>query len=136
MINTRSNGRGAGVGFSNERPVGRSGPVLVPPADVVETAPEFLGCLDLSGVRPEAVDVRVEAGRLLVTAERRAPDTHTSGQLRSAERVRGWFERVFELPSSVDVTRVEARHQNGTLTVTLPKIERAQPRIIDVEIAH
>ena len=49
------------------------------------------------------------------------------------ERSYGVFERAFALPSSVDVDQIEARYDNGMLTVTLPKAERARPRQIEVK---
>jgi HSP20 family molecular chaperone IbpA len=42
------------------------------------------------------------------------------------------FFRQFQLPEEVDTTRIEAQLRNGMLTVTLPRLERAQPRRIEV----
>jgi HSP20 family protein len=42
------------------------------------------------------------------------------------------FERSFVLPTTVDPEKVEAEVVNGLLTITLPKVERAKPREIQV----
>ena len=41
--------------------------------------------------------------------------------------------RRFPLPASIDPQNIRARYDNGVLTVTLPKSERAKPRQIPVE---
>ncbi|MGH7674645.1 MAG: Hsp20/alpha crystallin family protein [Gemmatimonadales bacterium] len=49
-------------------------------------------------------------------------------------RVRA-FERTFTLPATADAERIKASYENGVLTVTLPKVEKAKPRQIQVEVA-
>lgn len=44
-------------------------------------------------------------------------------------------ERTFTLPATVDAANIKAQYQNGVLTVTLPKVEKAKPRQIQVEVA-
>ena len=46
------------------------------------------------------------------------------------ERAYGLFERTSALPTSVDAGQIQARYENGLLPVTLPKVERAKPRVI------
>ena len=43
------------------------------------------------------------------------------------------FERSFALPTTVDSEKVSATFQNGILTITVPKAERARPREIPVQ---
>jgi HSP20 family protein len=50
------------------------------------------------------------------------------------KRTYGAFERTFTVPSSVDGDHVRATYENGVLAVTLPKVERARPRRISVEL--
>ena len=51
------------------------------------------------------------------------------------ERTYGAFERSFTLPATVDATAIKATYEHGVLTVTLPKVEKAKPRQIDVQVA-
>jgi HSP20 family protein len=44
-------------------------------------------------------------------------------------------ERTFTLPATVDAANIKAQYENGVLTVTLPKVEKAKPRQIQVEVA-
>ena len=43
------------------------------------------------------------------------------------------FRREITLPTEVDPARVEARYQNGVLTMIAPKAEHAMPREIKVK---
>jgi len=51
------------------------------------------------------------------------------------ERTYGAFERTFTLPATVDASGIRAGYDNGVLTVTLPKVEKAKPRQIQVEVS-
>lgn len=130
-----ANGHTAREKFSGGPPEGRRGEVFVPAADVVESDAAFVILVDLPGLRPEAIDVRTERGTLTVTAERPAPPA-AAGRMLASERVHGWYERSFALPSDVDAGRIEARYENGTLTLTLPKAEAAKPRLIEVKVSN
>ena len=50
------------------------------------------------------------------------------------ERVSGKFRRSFEVPDSVDPSRIRAESKDGVLTVVLPKLEKVQPRQIEVSV--
>lgn len=50
------------------------------------------------------------------------------------ERVTGRFRRTFRLPETVDVSRIRAESRDGVLTITLPKLEQALPRRIEVAV--
>lgn len=45
----------------------------------------------------------------------------------------GSFARSYVLPVSVDADRAQAVLQNGMLTVTIPKLEKSKPRMIQVQ---
>lgn len=45
----------------------------------------------------------------------------------------GNFYRKFNLSDTVDTEKIEAKFENGLLTVTLPKQERAKPRTIEIK---
>jgi HSP20 family protein len=62
-------------------------------------------------------------------AEERAERVHRY------ERTYGTFERGFTLPATVDPSTITAAYEHGILTVTLPKIEKAKPRQIPVQVA-
>jgi HSP20 family protein len=47
----------------------------------------------------------------------------------------GAFTRSFTLPKTVDSARISATYKNGVLEVTVPKLEQAKQRKIEIKIA-
>ncbi|MFZ5445929.1 MAG: Hsp20/alpha crystallin family protein [Myxococcota bacterium] len=107
---------------------------LVPPADVVETDKAVEIHLDMPGIAPDAIDVKLEGNQLTITAERKEEKlSEQKGWIRR-ERAVGSFSRSFTLPTTLDGTRPEATYRHGVLTVTLPKREEVQPRSLKVKV--
>ena len=72
---------------------------------------------------------------LTVSGEKRwqKVEGEAKGEYHLMERKYGRFARAFSLPHKVDSTAIEARCEQGILTVTLPKAEEAKPRRIQVQ---
>jgi HSP20 family protein len=51
------------------------------------------------------------------------------------ERVYGSFTRSFSLPTTVDATKVTATYKDGVLEVTVPKVETAKPKKVEIKAA-
>jgi len=107
---------------------------LFPAADVVETEAAFRVVLDLPGHDPKEIQIQVENDTLTVQAERRFTEPAKDETVYRGERPHGTFSRGFALPKTVDATKVEAKYENGVLTVSLPKREEAKPRTIQVSV--
>ena len=107
---------------------------LTPAADVVETEAEYHVLVDLPGIDPAAIQLRVEKDTLSIQVDRKQPQPGTGETVHRSERAFGTFSRSFTLPRSVDATRVEAGYQQGVLTVKLPKREEAKARTIAVNV--
>lgn len=45
------------------------------------------------------------------------------------------YRRVFSVPKSIDVSKVNAELKDGTLKLHLPKAEAAKPRTIEIKSA-
>ncbi len=113
---------------------GWTGYGLTPAADVVESDAAFRVVLDMPGHDPKAIQIQVENETLTVQAERKFAEPEKGETVHRSERAAGTFFRSFELPSSVDGSKVEARYEDGVLTVVLPKREEAKPRTIQVNV--
>jgi HSP20 family protein len=85
------------------------------------------------GVDAATLDVTVDKGTLTITGERK-PEAQTEGSRTYAkERFTGAFRRVIELPRNADADKVEARYENGLLTITVGKREASKPRAIAIQ---
>jgi HSP20 family protein len=90
---------------------------------------------ELPGVKPDDVKLSLESNLLTIRGEKKQEAEERSERVHRYERSYGSFERAFALPSTVDGEKISAEYQNGILTVTVPKAERARPREIPVRTA-
>jgi HSP20 family protein len=103
-----------------------------PLLDVEESEEGFTLLVELPGVDPSDVEVSLEENVLTVSGERRFYADRQADSFRRVERRFGRFHRAVRLPDRVDGERVEARFSNGLLTITVPKVEEAKPRRIQI----
>jgi HSP20 family protein len=107
---------------------------FIPAADVLEHPKHLEIRLDLPGVNPEQIEVKLEGDLLTIAAERTEEKAvEGSGWVRQ-ERSQGRFVRTFNLPSSIDGAKPEATYKHGVLTVRLPKREETLPRSLKVKV--
>ena len=105
-----------------------------PACDIFEDQNQLKLVLELPGVSSQDVKISLENNTLTIRGEKRQAAEEKSERVHRYERSYGSFERRFSLPSTVDPERIEAGFENGLLTVTLPKSERARPREIPVAV--
>lgn len=81
-------------------------------------------CVDLAGVDRKAIDLRVEAQRVIIRGNREVPEPKDSEsramEMLAMEIDYGPFERTVELFDEVDVEKVQAEQTNGLLWIHLP----------------
>jgi HSP20 family protein len=103
-----------------------------PAVDVFEDKEAVKIVAELPGVKPEDVKISLENQTLSVRGEKRQVAEESTERVHRYERSYGAFERTFALPGTVDADRISASFADGLLTVTLPKVERARPRQIEI----
>ncbi|GIU97475.1 MAG: heat-shock protein Hsp20 [Actinomycetota bacterium] len=104
----------------------------VPPLDVRETEDRFEVTVDLPGMRPEQVNVTFEDGMLNISGKREIANEEKGETWHRIERSFGTFARSIRLPQTADTEHIEATFADGVLTVSVPKLEQAKPRTIEV----
>ena len=105
--------------------------VFMPATDILETDQALTLTLEMPGVAKDRVDVRVEND--VLTIEGRI-DFAPYESLRPVytEYNIGNYTRTFHLSSKIDQDGISASLKDGVMTLVLPKVERAQPRKIQV----
>lgn len=106
---------------------------FTPLADIEETDDAYIIEVELPGIKRDDIDVEVQGRRVVVSGERK--ERERSGILRSKARVTGRFHYEAVLPGDIDADKVEARYEDGVLTVRLPKPEHERTRSIKVQVA-
>jgi len=105
--------------------------VFVPTADIYETQDTLKVILEMPGVEKGKVDVRVENGVLNV--EGRLDLGKYQGLLPVyTEYNIGHYARSFRLSNKIDQEKIGAELKDGVLSLTLPKVQEAKPRTIQV----
>ena len=105
-----------------------------PRIDVIETEAGYQVEADLPGVTKSDVKVSVDGQRVTIEAEVRRETERKEGEtVMHAERVVRKYARSFELPHEVDDSQAVAKLENGVLTLTLPKKQAAQSRLLTVQ---
>jgi len=122
MLGRMINGRGDGN--SRLAPYG---------VDVREDADHLYVEAELPGFKKDEVDVTLENQTLTISGERReTPENQKKGDWLLNERRYTRFLRSFTLPPTVSEQSVNAKLENGVLTITLNKREESKPRKIAV----
>jgi len=105
-----------------------------PPADVAETDREIRVVIEMPGIRSEDLNVDLENNILTIRGEKREErrESNEKSTWHLTERRYGQYSRSFVLPRDVEQDGIEARFNNGVLTVTIPKSERARRRRIAI----
>jgi len=105
--------------------------VFMPTADIYETQDALKVILEMPGVEKGNVDVHVEDGVLNV--EGRLDLTKYKGlQPLYTEYNIGHYSRSFRLSNKINQEKIGAELKEGVLSLTLPKVEEAKPRTIQV----
>jgi HSP20 family protein len=106
-----------------------------PRLDVIDAGSELRIVADLPGVDEKDIELSLDGGVLTLKGEKRETKREEHETWYRSERGHGAFQRQLELPCEVDAASVQARIEQGVLTVRLPKSERAKARRIEVQKA-
>lgn len=104
-----------------------------PAIDISEDERAMTVRCDVPGLDVKDLDVQVSGNVLTVSGSR---DDEWKGKkhgVQRRERVSGRFARAVTLPSHIDGTKVDAKYDKGTLTITIPRIPGAGPRRVQVK---
>jgi HSP20 family protein len=83
------------------------------------------------GFEADDFDVRVEDGRLVLSASKKVETKDEKGNVTEC-REQECYEAV-ELPEGIDKDKVDARYHSGVLTITLPKTAEGRAKKIAVK---
>ncbi len=108
--------------------LGRAGLMAM---DAYRHGDDYVVQFDLPGIDPSSIDLTVEKNSLTLRAERNYEPTEDD-QVVVAERPQGTFSRQLYLGEGLDLDHVDARYDNGVLTVTIPVAATAKPRRVEI----
>ncbi len=105
------------------------------PLDIEEHEDNFVIKASVPGFLPEDIKIQVEDGILTIRAEHHGDEEQEREGWYLRERFTGEVERQLRLGKNVNGENIEAELEHGVLTLTLPKVEEAKPKLIEVKVA-
>ena len=110
---------------------------FVPRVDVAEDEKNLYIHAELPGMTKENVQVTVDDERILTIRGEKKQEEQTEDKKKNFVRIErnyGSFTRSFTLPDNVNAEAISAAFENGVLNVTLPKMEPAKPKEVNIAI--
>jgi HSP20 family protein len=105
-----------------------------PAVDVLESKDAYLIRAELPGMKREDIKVEVKDGTLVLSGERKSEQPAEGVDYRHVERIAAKFWRSFSLPETAKQDGIEATYKDGILEVSVPKVEKAKPRQIEISV--
>ncbi|HCU58186.1 MAG TPA: hypothetical protein DF984_08215 [Anaerolineaceae bacterium] len=103
------------------------------PVDVIADNDSFTINALLPGINADDLDIQIVNEIVTISGEIKA-DREEGATYLLAERPSGRFHRVITLPTPLNPAKVNAKLENGVLTLEIPKAEEAKPRSIKVNV--
>jgi HSP20 family protein len=113
-----------------------SGKHFLPAADVFARNGDVVVKLDLPGVDPKDIHVKLVENELIVMGERKAEkDVKEDGYYRK-ESTYGFFERHMSVPKGIKEGEVKAEYADGVLEISMPRLAKAeiQPKVKEIPV--
>ena len=110
----------------------KPGIVFTPSVDIFETDRELTLLADLPGVTAENLNIDLRENTLTLTGDI-VPFEKADEEDILIEYETGKYHRQFSLSNVIDQSKIDAKLTDGVLRLTLPKVEEAKPRKIEVK---
>ena len=105
-----------------------------PRIEVRENDQGYIVAADLPGVTKDNLKVTVEGQRITIEAEvRRESESKEGENVIHSERVVRKYIRSFDVAQDIDDSLTIAKLEHGVLTLTLPKKQTSQSRLITIQ---
>jgi HSP20 family molecular chaperone IbpA len=110
----------------------RPGLVFTPNVDIFETENEITLLADLPGVMADNLDIDLKENILAITGEVEPYEEENEDAVMIEFEI-GKYHRQFTISSVIDQSKIDAKLEDGVLRLSLPKVEKAVPRKIEVQ---
>ena len=105
-----------------------SGKHFIPTADVFARNGELVVKVDLPGVDPKDIHVKLDEDELLISGERKANKEIKEEGFYRKESTYGFFERRMTVPKGIKESDIAAKYGDGVLEITMPKAGKIEGR--------
>lgn len=106
----------------------------VPSVNVSETKDNIIVKAELPGMNSKDVSVSISGDMLTIKGEKKKDEEEKGENYYCRERYCGTFQRSFRVPTNINGDQVEAKFDKGVLNITLPKVEEAKKKEIEIKV--
>lgn len=103
-----------------------SGKHFIPTADVFARNGELVVKMDLPGVEPKDIHVKLDEEELTITGERKAHKEVKDEAYYRKETSYGFFERRMTIPKGLKESDIVAKYEDGVLEIVMPKVGKIE----------
>jgi HSP20 family protein len=97
-----------------------------PRIDIKESPKKYTITMDIPGMDKNNIEVTVKENNLIISGERTSSKEEKSqDKFFRQERSFGHFVRALPLPQDADVSTVDAKYENGVLTIDVNRLEKS-----------
>lgn len=104
----------------------------MPAIDVTETDQDVNVTTELPGMEEKDIKIELHNGILTISGEKTQESEEKKENVYRKERRFGSFSRSVTIGENINENGVKANFKNGILKVTLPKTEKAKPKLIRI----
>lgn len=99
---------------------------FIPTADVFARNGSLVVKIDLPGVDPKDIHVKLEEGELTVMGERKTDKEIKEEGYYRKESTFGFFERHMSVPKGIKDSEIKAEYADGVLEISMPRTPKVE----------
>lgn len=103
---------------------------VTPEVNIFETKNGYVLEAEMPGVTKDGLDITLEGNQLTIVGRREKDELKAEALYRESSKAD--YRRVFELDPAIDTAKIDAKVEQGVLTIQLPKSERVKPRKLTI----
>lgn len=104
--------------------------------NIIENENDFRLDLIAPGYNREELKVSIDKNELTISSigQKKEDEKKVKSNYLRKEFTKSAFSRTFKLPENVETDKIEATHKNGVLSITLPKTEKVEIPVQEIEV--
>ncbi len=104
------------------------------PINITQTEKDITVMAELHGFKKSDISLNISENYMEIIAQKKEEKTERTSKTYRHECSTGSLRRAFTLPQPVDAEKVEARLENGLLTITIPKVYSSSKKKKKIDI--
>jgi HSP20 family protein len=103
---------------------------VTPEVNIFETKDGYVLEAEIPGVTKDGLEITLKGNELTIVGRREKEELKAEAIHRESSTAD--YRRVFELDPAIDTAKIDAKVEQGVLTIQLPKSERVKPRKVTI----